>query len=1013
MDPRQPCHIAALIERVPGSRNPSHRVSITLALFEATLKTITGVLHGALDESSAPEAGVGLSSLGTAGTWATYLRHLVKTPTVRARRDLTESLTNWLADESLPWLGEAMEAMKTVLALVQASAASPRHPTVCDLLDAAVAVRNAQAHGGVLSSTTLREISKLCRPVALKLLAEWPCRDWTWAVSSDHTWWSLQADVASQITPNPSWPAHLQDGVYVWSGDESPLRCSDLLLGDADPPRIFCLNSRVNAHGHAQYLEYASGTSRRGQVTPPPAHIPEWLKPAAPAPLVRMVGRASVVTKLTDLLVRARVVTVVGPAGLGKTTVAAETVRALPPEYRDHLLWCRCDLWPKGRDRLERAVLPALRHALSSRTKLLVLDSLEVAIDSEAGPSITDAIAAFCAENLDLRVLATSLIPLNVPGEQQYPLQPLESVPLDDIVPMEDLTTYPAVQLLVDRVRDVLPDYRIGPDDVEPLCMIARELGGHSLALELTGPPVAWRGAKAVARDLAADRFPVERDQGPERHRSVAAAIDYSLAALSPKDRQILTVICALAPASWSLLQGVASDLGIDIATLEASLHSLELRRLASRMHHLVPSPHSLIQRQFRATPAALHELVEAQRSAIIVMAGWYQQEAPTAHLCPCAVCALLDEAIAERYVTSPESLIVPVPIELLRLGLNWTRGKVATGDLEASSSDEETDGANVLFGLLHATGATVEAVALDVRLQAVTWWLDDPFREDGWLARAIEVADDLHTVGDDAQALELLERCVVGAYNCFGSSAEVDNNDLFERGRDVFVRQMRWSDGECDRGARSRAWLRCLRWYLDCGETEPADRQQHLRKARAVARRAEIWAERVDDPAGRAEAIISRVIIDYHLRPGFEHIVPAVTQLRWVDSLRRNDPASWQWLSDVLTLLLQRCLGHLETGLTGHWANCVEAAEQCLGQEHWTGAAEWIGYAGRCGFLESEKAEYETRVARIRTEIETHLGRGATTVAISQAGTASPDTILRDLGYWLPGDVGYADLAR
>jgi hypothetical protein len=657
-----------------------------------------------------------------------------------------------------------------------------------------------------------------------------------------------------------------------------------------------------------------------------------------------------------------------------------------------------------------------LRRAISNRAQLLVLDSLEVAIDPEARSSITDAIAALCAEAPDLRVLATSLVPLDLPGEHQYTLQPLAWVALDEFVPMEDLTTYPALQLLVDRVRDVRPDYRIGPDDVEPLCMIARELGGYPLSLEITGHSVAMVGAAIVARDLVESRSTAERAQGPERHRSEAAAAEYSLSFLNPEERQILILISALSalgPTSWSLLRGVGAVLGIDVATLNASVHSLELRRLATRRDHSVEVHHAIIQRQLRTTSAARHELVEAQRSAIIVMAGWYQQDAPATHPCPCGNCAILDDAIAGRYVTNPESLIVPAPIELLSLGLNWTRSKVATGDLEASSRDEETDGANVLFELVRATGATVERVALDTRLQAVTWWMDDPAREDGWLACALGVADDLHRVGDNARALRLLERCVAGAYNSFGASAEVDDNDVFERGRDVFIRQMRWSEGVDNSSARLRACLRYLRWYLDCGEMEPGDWQQHLRKARTVARRTEIWAERVDDPAGKAEAIVSAVIIDYHLGPGFEQTVPAVNRLRWADSLRQNDPGAWQWLSDVLGMFLQRCIGHLETGLIAHWGNCVEKAEQCLGQEQWTRAAEWLAYAERCGFPESERAEYETSVARIRTGIETHLGRGATTVAISQAGTASPDTILRHLGYWLPGDIGYADLAR
>lgn len=1022
---RQPCHIADLIQVSARGKAPSEQLWQALNLAEASLKTTTAILYGALDEVAPQEAVTVLSSLNTAGTWVACLRTLAKHPAIWGRRGFLDELILWLSEDSVPWLGEAMEDITAVLAMLQSPRTPPRRPTVCDLLDALVNVRNLRAHSGLTPATTLRAAAKLCRSVAMRLVGEWPCHGWTWALASEGVWWSLQADERCQVSAEPLSPPPPQDAIYVWKEDEPPLRCGKLLMAESDPPRILCLNSSLRQNGRVEYLEYSTDRRLRERLDPPRTRRAGWLTDVVPAPLVNLVGRDGVVADLRSLLERERLVTVVGPSGLGKTSVAAVAVGALKREGAEGVFWCHCDRWPLGRDRLEREVVPILRDSASYGPTLLLLDSLEMVLDSEGKDYIREEIGALCTEHPMLRILATSLVPLAVPGEHQYPLDPLTTVPTDEDVALEDLTTYPALGLLVDRIRDVRPDYRVGRDDADALCEIARALGGHPLALEIIGPRVALDGAPGVAVALASQLSLVERDRGPERHRSVASAVAYSLASLCDAERKVLAVSCALNLTSWSLLEATTTECGIGLATMERAMRRLQLRCLVRRVGHTVIGPHAIIQRQLMEENGADGMIAFAQRAALNVVAGWYERNGPTAHSCTCSTCEVLDEWVAMEYVKHPESTGSNAPRELLRLARHWTSVQVDKGGLAASDSwlseDDELDGVSLLDEVLAATQAWDGAEALAVRVQAARWVLDDPLRYEGRVARVCPVADSLHIADRDAEALELLEECIAGTYEAFGASAWSEREDLFEGARAVIVRQMRWAEGRKDAQVRARACLRYLRWFLDCGEMAEEDWRLHLRKARAVSRRALAWAQQVGDVAGAREAVLSQDIIEYHLVPQADRSLWALETIAWViHSVEQgpqpvtvhDQPEDVAWEQNGRVQLLLRIFGHLDGGLEAYTAECLTSAEEAIGCGSWTRAAEWLGRAKRCGVPDAEASEWEARIHQMQADVEAHIGRGATTMVIIEAEGASPDAILCDLGYWLPGDRGYAEHA-
>src|SRR5580704_9757384 len=208
---------------------------------------------------------------------------------------------------------------------------------------------------------------------------------------------------------------------------------------------------------------------RRGRTSqaPPLATV----APAAhnlPAAATRMIGREEAAAALVSRLSRQRLVTVVGPGGIGKTTVALTVAERMIPSY-EHGVWL-VDLAPLGDPRLVPSAvatvlgveihtddaLPALLAALRDKRMLLLLDNCE---------HVIDAVASLAARLLGsvqgVSILATSREPLGVAGERQYHLGPLGSPQASDGLTVGEAAAFPAVQLFVERVSAIVEDFAL------------------------------------------------------------------------------------------------------------------------------------------------------------------------------------------------------------------------------------------------------------------------------------------------------------------------------------------------------------------------------------------------------------------------------------------------------------------------------------------------------------------------------------------------------------------------
>jgi predicted ATPase/DNA-binding SARP family transcriptional activator len=293
-------------------------------------------------------------------------------------------------------------------------------------------------------------------------------------------------------------------------------------------------------------------------------------KPASlPVSLTRFVGREDELARLGELLRpgASRVVTVVGPGGIGKTRLATEFARGLQatlgarvvfaeladivdPSFVSDAIVSAAALRAGPGDDVLDSVADALTGSAGSAGQppaLLVIDNAETATDG-----VADVVRALVDRGAPIRVLVTSREPLGVTGEIELRLGPLPT-PVDWELP-SDLERNPSVQMYVDRVRARRADFRLTSSNAAAVARLCTKLEGIPLALELAAVrervlPAAQLIARMERRfDLLVS---AQRDV-PERHRTLSAAIGWSFSMLTPEARRIASRL-AVFRGGWSL----------------------------------------------------------------------------------------------------------------------------------------------------------------------------------------------------------------------------------------------------------------------------------------------------------------------------------------------------------------------------------------------------------------------------------------------------------------------------
>ena len=270
------------------------------------------------------------------------------------------------------------------------------------------------------------------------------------------------------------------------------------------------------------------------------------LKPSAA--LTRLVGREKELGEIIKIIDETRLLTLTGPGGTGKTRLALELMHRISHICKDGLYFVQVapvvdaqQVLPKIAQVLKlqqdptKDTVDLIIESINTQEMLLLLDNFEHVLEASGH------ISTLLLECPNLKIISTSRTVLNILGEQEFSVPQL-SLPLSNQdYTLAELEEIHAVQLFLDRVKNVKPSFQITEQNKNDIKQICIGLDGLPLALELAAARMKIFSPEALLRRLSnnLDILKSNAPDLPDRHRTLRNAIDWSYGLLAPEEQTL------------------------------------------------------------------------------------------------------------------------------------------------------------------------------------------------------------------------------------------------------------------------------------------------------------------------------------------------------------------------------------------------------------------------------------------------------------------------------------------
>jgi predicted ATPase/class 3 adenylate cyclase/DNA-binding CsgD family transcriptional regulator len=411
-----------------------------------------------------------------------------------------------------------------------------------------------------------------------------------------------------------------------------------------------------------------------------------WRSQTFPRAVTSLVDRQDELSRLSSLMARHNLVTLIGAGGTGKTRLATHYAETLT-DLRGDQSWYAEFTAVKGKDDVVETLMGAfgvrsapdsdlpervIRH-VASREGLLVLDNCE---------HVRAPVAAICDRVLrsapTVRILATSREPLGVTGEVLFPVPPL-AVP--DVDAPEDIAAAHAVQLFVERASRYSPAFTLGGHNSTAVAELCRCLDGLPLAIELAAARVPTMTPDEIVSRLD-HHFQVlgRRSDRADHHRTLRATLDWSYDLLEPDEQMLLARLAVFAP-------------GFTLAAVEAvGQETSHERYVLDVLSGLVSKSMVVAETKDGATRLRMLETVRAFGLEKAALAG-------------------VDEETRRRHVDYYTQLA------------DALAGPGVVADVDVRSQELAAEAANIRSALDHAVDAGDAASTFDLTANIVDLW--------------------------------------------------------------------------------------------------------------------------------------------------------------------------------------------------------------------------------------------------------------------------------------------------